>query len=163
MVASTLLIVLLSLTGCATTSHSPPVVYRCEQPELTGETWADLAILAAKQRAAIEECNLRNSPYFANATVAPVPTPYDCRKTGVNVREHDKVTGVIKELYEYSGGTAQAACGLGNVGCAKPIGVHEWSIHFESKLWILQHEICHAIYEEYEHTDNYNKSRGMLE
>ena len=44
------------LTACAS---NRPVIEPCDQPELRGETWADVAILAVEQKAAIEVCNAR--------------------------------------------------------------------------------------------------------
>ena len=46
----------LSLTACAGTSAA----VRCDEPELRGETWGDVAIYAVEARAALRVCNARN-------------------------------------------------------------------------------------------------------
>ena len=69
----TLLVILLTLTGCATTQapkiiEVPTVRYTpipadldadCPTPELQGRTWGDLADLVVKLRGAITQCNDR--------------------------------------------------------------------------------------------------------
>ena len=46
------------MAGCPASRQVKP--YKCEQPELRGDTWADVAILSIEQRAEIEKCNIRN-------------------------------------------------------------------------------------------------------
>lgn len=47
------------MAGCATETKRYQV-YKCEQPELKGPTWADVAILSVDQKAAIDICNILN-------------------------------------------------------------------------------------------------------
>lgn len=46
--------------GCTGGSRVKQVVYQCDQPELRGPTWADVAILSIDQKASIEICNTLN-------------------------------------------------------------------------------------------------------
>ena len=55
-------LILLSLTGCAAPVSSAiprALTEPCAQPELTGETYADVIRLAFRQRQALAECNER--------------------------------------------------------------------------------------------------------
>lgn len=56
-------LILLSLTGCAAPVNSAAIpralTEPCAQPELTGETYADVIRLAFRQRQALAECNER--------------------------------------------------------------------------------------------------------
>ena len=55
-------LILLSLTGCAApASNAIPraLTEPCAQPELNGDTYADIIRLAARQRDALEECSER--------------------------------------------------------------------------------------------------------
>lgn len=38
---------------------NPALVKNCDEPEIQGDTWRDVGILARDQRASIEECNTR--------------------------------------------------------------------------------------------------------
>ena len=46
----------LFLTACAT---NKPLMQPCDVPELRGDTYRDLAILAVEQKAALEICNAK--------------------------------------------------------------------------------------------------------
>lgn len=54
---------LLLLAGCSTSYVEPVIDARltrdCDSPELTGDTWRDIAALAVEQKAAIAECTAR--------------------------------------------------------------------------------------------------------
>lgn len=51
------------LTGCLTRYVQVPIDPRltldCGQPQLRGETWRDVAVLATEQQASIDECTAR--------------------------------------------------------------------------------------------------------
>lgn len=51
------------LTGCypfyVKTQIDPLLIKDCDTPALQGDTWRDVAVLAAEQKSSIEECNLR--------------------------------------------------------------------------------------------------------
>ena len=51
----------LFLTGCLTQSLAinPSLIKNCDDPELQGNTWRDVGILAREQGASIDECNIR--------------------------------------------------------------------------------------------------------
>ena len=59
----TLLVALipLFLTGCLTQSLAinPSLIKNCDEPEIQGNTWRDVGILAREQGASIKECNVR--------------------------------------------------------------------------------------------------------
>ena len=155
----------MSLTACATRPTITREPVRCDEPELKGSTWADIAILAVEQREALQTCNIRNGftpkPKVAQATKQSI-SPLACRLTGVAVDEGDQITGVIVDEFEHSVGTAHVVCGSGTVGCA--ITVEDgYEIHYEpSELdWVELHERCHALYEAPYHTREYNISRGF--
>ena len=62
MTACSAALILLSLTGCAApASNAIPraLTEPCAQPELTGETYADVIRLAFRQRQALTECSAR--------------------------------------------------------------------------------------------------------
>lgn len=165
MAANVLLILLLILTGCASTPYERVIATKCEQPELRGDTWADLAILAAEQRAAIESCNVANSHLFAEATVGHVtPKPETCRLSGVDVQDDAEVTGFIARATKHPKGKAHLHCDaltVHTIGCTRRIAHGIYEIHYEPNLWIYIHEVCHAKYEEADHTAEYKAERGM--
>lgn len=155
------------LTACASSPTPIRAPVRCDEPELKGNTWADVGILAIEQREALRTCNVRNGfplePEIAQAK-EPVISPIACRLTGVDVAEGAQPTGKIVDRFEHSKGMARAVCGKGTVGCAIQVREGEYEIHYEpSELqWIALHEMCHALYEQRGHTQSYLKSRGML-
>lgn len=56
-----ILLMTLSLTACGHLSKIERIEpFRCNEPQIKGNTWADVAVLAIEQRDALRECNLRN-------------------------------------------------------------------------------------------------------
>ncbi len=162
---ASLLITLFS-TACATNSPKLVKPFRCSEPELRGDTWADVAVLAIEQRDALRECNLKNGhPPKANATMpkrVAQATPEACREVGVRVEDGMHATGQIYKSFHHEKGKAQEVCESGNVGCAIYLGQHRYEIHYESSEddWVWLHERCHALYEAPHHTLEYLISRA---
>lgn len=50
-----------SLTSCAPRAvlRDPHLLRDCEKPALAGSTWGDVAALAKRQQASLDECNAR--------------------------------------------------------------------------------------------------------
>lgn len=85
----------------------------------------------------------------------------DCQAVGVRVDHTDTPTGVIisEVLVDY--GLAAKICGKGSIGCAQRTMGNKYTIIHEGDGWVIVHELCHALYEEPRHTNNYRRSRGM--
>jgi hypothetical protein len=155
------------LTACASSPIPIREPVRCDEPELKGDTWADVGILAIEQREALRTCNVRNGfvpkPEIAQAT-EPAISPLACRLTGVAVKETAKPTGTISDEFEHSPGFAAPVCGVGTIGCAIQVGLGVYEIHYEPSDmdWVRKHEICHAIYQVRYHTASYNRARNLV-
>jgi hypothetical protein len=98
-------------------------------------------------------------------------TPFQCRVTGVNVQDTDQVTGQVNKVTYYdTKEEVRAACmrpfSVNLYGCSIPIGEAEYNIvvlsfsefglRFKdtpSYNTILNHEYCHAYYEERRHME----------
>lgn len=91
-------------------------------------------------------------------------SPFQCRVTGVAVEDGDTVTGVIiEEIYYQTPSQAQAACfkpfNEDNLGCVVALGEGEYRVVYTNSGFIRQtpyvnamnHERCHAYYEEWSH------------
>lgn len=59
-----------SLTSCAPRAvlRDPHLIRDCEKPALVGDTWGDVAALARRQQASLDECNARWRYLRGNST-----------------------------------------------------------------------------------------------
>jgi hypothetical protein len=101
-------------------------------------------------------------------------TPFQCRVTGVNVQDEDTVTGtVLNVTRHYNGVELRAACekpfSKDVKGCSVPVNVGEYEVHYMKEYHgpdprgimevrpsyntVLNHELCHAYYEEAAHVE----------
>jgi hypothetical protein len=86
-------------------------------------------------------------------------SPFECRQYGVDVRDDDEVTGTVVISQAGSMGLAYKHCGGGSACTTAieggwPSESHQYEIYYTNKDE-GRHEACHALYERYNHTDNW--------
>jgi hypothetical protein len=87
-----------------------------------------------------------------------IPSPSDCRWSGVDVRDDDPITGKIVSEHYADAATVAAKC-KGMNGCARAPGFQNYVFitpKGEYEIWysdrsLRTHEWCHALYEEPKH------------
>lgn len=98
-------------------------------------------------------------------TIEPL-TPFECRVTGVDVKNGDTVTGFVTGIRKYNSmAEVRAACQRPfertSYGCVRPVGTNSYRVIY---MWTptprylpykshLNHELCHAYYEEFQHME----------
>lgn len=85
-----------------------------------------------------------------------VPLPERCREVGVSLAGNDTVTGVIVEEHTGTLEEVSIACRSPfkpKYGCPIPVSEHEYDIWYVDIPEVRDHERCHALYEEWNHTE----------
>lgn len=150
--------------GCQTRQSLAAVP--CEQPQLRGPSWADVAILSVEQKSAIDICNIRNGVDMHSRATVPTPmgppTPAECVGVGVKVPAGRAPSGVIISERQVPVGTAASRCGMDDprtVGCSWRVRGNKWNVIHEGDGWVKLHEWCHATYQTLDHTMDYLSRR----
>lgn len=111
----------------------------------------------------IELASCKSIPVEALSSLTPV----ECRAYGVDIADEQIITGTIVHSEFSWNHELYRECNPGNVaiaGCAKPVeGVtlgtsvwrsptHQYEIWYSDHKCVPEHEACHALYEEWNHT-----------
>lgn len=94
-------------------------------------------------------------PLLLLAGCSDVPLPERCQAVGVAVAYDDTVTGRIVDENTGTLGQVSIQCGSpfkDKYGCAIPINEHDYILWYVDEPEERDHERCHALYEEKNHT-----------